>query len=95
MSEANPMIDLVEGIVRLQRAFRRYKIEPSIIELSCWEDGQSFKHLLDREHVHMIDLGMDHATGEPRQQVEIAGTIVRWPAMRKALRKGGIEFIQL
>lgn len=92
MSAREPFQDIVEGIYRMVLAFREYHMEPAIIELSSWEDGQRLMSLLDREHRAYLELGMDDKTGEPRNQVTIMGVIVRWPAKRRVLRDGGFEY---
>lgn len=84
-----PFVEITEAIVRLQHAMRRYRMEPAIIELSTWDEGMQLKSLLDRSHI--VDIAMSE-DGRPVNQVEIAGTIVRWPTRRRVLFPSGYDF---
>jgi hypothetical protein len=88
--------DLGEAILRLQHAFRRHGIEPAVIELSSWEDGQVLQAALLRDRDSSTydrpSVGLD-SKGNAVNQVEIAGTIVRWPALQKALPGGGFDIV--
>lgn len=87
------MDEIASAILRLQDAMRKHDMEPAIIELSSWEDGEHLRSLVHRSGLHSIQLGMDQATGEARHQVDIAGTIVRWPTMLRARVDGGFDYL--
>lgn len=92
---SDPIHDLADAILRLQHVFRRQRIEPAIITLSSWEDGQRLAQIaLRSQSMNNYDrqrVAMDEQ-GNPVNQIEIAGTIVRWPALPLAVRGGGFRF---
>ncbi|MDX8492888.1 hypothetical protein RFN29_15020 [Mesorhizobium sp. VK22B] len=76
---------IATAIMRLQSAMRAVNIEPAIIELASREQGEQLRHIAEAymRQNGGASIGMD-PKGKPVNQMEICGTIVRWPAHYQA-----------
>jgi hypothetical protein len=85
---------IANAILELQDAFRAAGMDPTAIDLSCREDGERMKRI---GHTYLqeaggvsaaININEANPSGQPNMQVEICGTVVRWPAQVRALPRG-------
>lgn len=82
-----------EGIYNLQNAFRTVLLEPAVIELASWDEGQRLIRMLAQDPMIGQAILMEHKDGRALWQVSLEGTLVRWPTLRQAQPKGGWKYV--
>lgn len=91
---SDPFNDIATAIIRLSMAMKEHHMNaPAAIDLYAPEDGARLMRALPKEQLVYVEYGrMRPETGEPVNQIEIAGVIVRWPAQKRLRRDGGFDW---
>lgn len=94
MTDAAAFNEVATAIMQMRHTFLRNGMEPAIIELSSRYDGERLR-LMGRAYINETGgstVAMAGGIASPVNQIEIAGTIVRWPAVSMAY-PGGMKFV--
>jgi len=79
---------LATRIIQMQTAFREAGLDYVTINLASWKDGQRLSRLASRAQT----IAFAENIG-PANEINIAGTIIRWPAIPLRRIDGEVEFL--
>lgn len=87
----DPLHNLIDTIFALQSALRNIGVGDPVIELASWEDGQKMRWLWEH-HAKFLTIEFREPLG-PANEINVAGVIIRWPAIPLRRNNGEVEFL--